>query len=224
MSAHGLAPSLRADPSALPGSFKYVFERPAEWIDVNLLTFSTKQKQLKKTQLASERVAEMGTLLYTANPKEKRLRTALVRYRYYLESAEDMAEKIIFLDGAEIGVAEAFEEETRLQEKSLRELLEGSSAVELAAVLNEALILARNQNKKIFEFMVNNYQGTDAEVRKHQDILGKHIALTRDSLLHAEDDKKKKAAEQLAEAEKFRKAGLNIQAYDWIEKAKNTLY
>jgi len=223
--AHGLEPGLRVDPGSLPGSFKYLFERPAEWIDVNLLTLSTKEKQDKKRQLSSERVAEMGPLLYGENPKLKHLETALGRYQYYLESAEDMAEKIIFLDGAEIGIAEQFEEETRLQEKFLRELLEGAPNNELTTVVRQAVTLARLQNEKIFKFMVKNYQFTDADIRKHQIILSWHMLLVREAMQLTDDqDKLKKAEDLLVEAEKHRRAGLNKEGYDLISKAKNIVY
>lgn len=224
-SAHGLEPGLQAEAGRLPGDLAYIFERPAEWLTVNLFTASTKKKQAKKLEFASERVAELGALLYTPAVKEKYLNLALDRYRYYLESAEDMAEKIIFIDGHQIAIADKFEEETRLQEKYLLELKEGLSAEKHSAQLDDALVEARSQNEKIFRFMVEKYQGTDAEIRKHQAILLKHLTLVREALLATPDETKIKETQNLlTEAEKFRKAGLNDRAYDFLKEAKDLVY
>ena len=223
--AHGIEPSLRSDPGKLPGEVWYWFERPAEWIEVNLFTISTKKKQEKRFEFASERVAEMGGLLYLAAPSEKNLDLALRRFRYFLESAEDMAEKIIFLDGAEIAVAEKFEAETRHQEKFLRELKEEENASEFEPQISEALGIAREQNAKIFRFMVKKYQGSEQDIKKHQDIISKHMALVREVLGDIEDqDKLREIENLLVEAEKFRKAGLNIEAYGFINQAKVLIY
>src|SRR3989344_1233716 len=92
--AHGLSPSLDADPGRLPGDLAYIVERPAEWLSVNLFTVSTKKKQAKKLAFSSERVAEIGGLIYVPDIKEKHLSLALSRYRNYVDSAENMAEKI----------------------------------------------------------------------------------------------------------------------------------
>ena len=222
---HGFEPELQADPGKLPGEIWYVFERPAEWIEVNLLTLSTKKKEEKKLQFSSERVAEMGTLLSIPGVKEKHLKLALKRYQYDLASAEDMAEKIIFLDGKEIGVAEKLEQETRLQEKFLRELKESASIDKMPVEVSKALAEARTQNEKMFRFMVEKYQANEEDIRKHRLILTKHMTLVREALQPVTDEEKiTKVTGLLDEAEKFRNAGLNLEAYDLIKKAKDLIY
>ncbi len=222
---HGLEPELQADPGKLPGEIWYVFERPAEWIEVNILTISTKKKAEKKLQFSSERVAEMGALLYIPNVRQKYLKLALKRYQYFLASAEDMAEKIIFLDGKEIGVAEELEQETRLQEKFLRELKEGASIEKMPVEVSQALTEARTQNEKMFRFMVEKYQANDQDIRRDRIIISKHMALVREAILTVSDQEKiKTAVGLLDEAEKYRIAGLNLEAYDLIKKAKDLIY
>ena len=223
--AHGLSPSLDADPGRLPGDLAYIVERPAEWLSVNLFTVSTKKKQAKKLAFSSERVAEIGGLIYVPDIKEKYLSLALSRYRNYVESAEGMAEKIVFIDGNEIAVAGTFEEETRLQEKYLRELKEGAPVEAIPSEINDALLEARAQNEKIFTFMVEKYQASEADIRKHRTILSKHITLVREALLSVQDeDKIKKVSDLLEEAEDHRKAGLNLRAYEIIKQAKDLVY
>lgn len=223
--AHGLEPELRVEPGKLPGELAYIVERPAEWLSVNIFTISTKKKQAKKLTFASERIVELGALLYVPKVRQKHIDQALNRYRYYLENAEDMAEKIIFLDGREIAIAEKFEEETRLQEKYLRELAEGAAADKLSPAVYEALAIVRVQNEKMFKFMVEKYQATDADIRKHRAILSKHMALVREAMQALKDEEKiKQVSNLLVEAEKFRKAGLNIEAYNLIKQAKDIIY
>jgi len=223
--AHGLEPELEADPGRLPGELAYIFEKPAEWLSVNIFTLSTKKKQAKKLAYASERVAEIGALLFVPEMKEKYLNQALGRYQYYLESAEDMAEKIVFIDGNEIAVADRFEEETRLQEKYLRELKEGAPVEKIPSVALEALSIARGQNEKIFRFMVEKYQANEADIRKHSTILSKHITLVREALLTVQGKEKiKQVSDLLDEAENHRKAGLNLRAYEIIKQAKDIIY
>jgi|SRR3989344_5388267 len=228
--AHGLEPELSVDAGVLPGSPKYIFETISEWVSVNLLTLSTKKKAAKKLAMSSERVAEIGLLANLKETEEKDLRYAMSRYKAQLASAEDMVEKVIFLDGKEISAADKLEEETRLQEKFLRELKEQLGSVEALnaetmTVIDQSLNIARSQNKKIFTFMVEKYQATDADIGKHRLILSKHVSLAREALLNADSEAEfKEASAILDEAEKFRKAGLNLEAYDLIEKAKNLVY
>lgn len=223
--AHGLELELRAEAGTVPGEAKYFFEKIGEWVEVNLLTLSTKKKQAKKLQFASERVAELGILANLQEPKDRDLRRTMARYKGQLVSAEDMAEKIIFLDGHEIGVAEKLEEETRLQEKFLREIKEQLSEGHIREVIDQSLKIAREINKRMFTFMVEKYQGSDADIRKHQAILGKHLALVRETLPAIQDQEKlKQVNDFLTEAEKFRKAGLNLEAYELIRQAKDSVY
>ena len=227
VSAHGLEPILRVGAGVLPGSPKYLFERMAEWVDVNLLTVSTKKKEQKKLALSSERIAELGQLANLKNYNIKNMRLALSRYESELSSAEDMTEKIIFLDGAEIAEADNLEMETRMQEKFLREQKEsaqGGQAADIMPIINEAVSTARINNEKIFTYMVQHYQATDADVRKHRIILSQHITLAREAMIEADEIKSKKASKILDEAEKFRLAGLNEEAYRLIKRAKDALY
>lgn len=183
-------------------------------MDVNLLTVSTKKKQAKKLKNASERIAELVALFEQSNPRPKNLEQALRRYRDFVNSAEDMAEKIAILDGAEIGVAQEMEKATRAHEQVLAELLEEGDSP-FAGVIREAVTAARLANEKIFKFMVQNYQFNEQDIRKHQNILEQHIHFVELRLGQNP---------LLDEARKFQKAGLNAQAYDLVQKAKNILY
>ena len=194
----------------LPGQREYFFERAGEWLDVNIFTISTKAKQEKKLEFADERVAEIIQLGMDPDTNSRNLGLAVGRYQNFLKQAEDMAEKIIILDGKEIALAEKFETATRLHEVVL------SSGYPREA-LDEAMI----ENEKIFKFMVVNYQFTDQDIKKHQAILDEHLKIVKNL---TDPNKNKKVEEYLEEAQKFQKAGLNTQAYDFIKKAKNFLY
>lgn len=183
-------------------------------MEINLFTVSTKKKQAKKLENASERVAELTALFEQANPKLENLEEALRRYRYFVNSAEDMAEKLVILDGAQIGAAEQVERATRVHEQVLAELLEEDD-LPFAGVVREAVTTARLANEKTFKFMIQNYQFNDADIRKHQNILEQHIHFVELRLGHNP---------VLDEARKFQKAGLNREAYDLMQKAKNILY
>ena len=194
----------------LPGERGYFFERVGEWFDVNIFTVSTKAKQKKKLEFAGERVAEIIQLGMDPDTKSRNLKLAVGRYQNFLRQAEDMAEKIIILDGKEIAIAEQFEAATRLHEAVL------SSGYQREA-LGEAMI----ENEKIFKFMVMNYQFTDEDIKKHQDILDEHFEIVEK--LNS-SSKNMEVGEYLEEARKYQKAGLNVQAYDLIQKAKDILY
>ncbi len=212
--AHGFAVELDIDPGVLPGSPKYILERVGEWFTVNILTLSTKRKERKKLELARERLAEFKALIEQGSPKVKHLRAALAHYQNLLRQAEDMAEKIIFLDGAQIPLAEEIESTTRIHEQVIAELLEEINP-QFAGFVQEALITARNENEKIFKFMVKNYQFTEADIRKHQNVLEQHFQIVETRL---------EKPELIQEARQFQKAGLNIEAYELVRKAKNLIY
>lgn len=213
--AHGVSLNLEVSATILPGDFKYAFELLGEWFAVNLFTLSTKQKQAKKLELAEERLAEFRELLLLGQPEPKALQKTLRRYESLLRDARDMAEKIIFLDGKEIALAERVERQTRLYEQVLLETLEEVSP-SFAPLVLEALMEARIQNEVIFKFMVKNYQFNEDDIRKHQAILEAHLQDLEERLGAAEPN--------LLEARKFQKAGLNSEAYEWMKKGKNKMY
>ena len=217
--AHGNFSHITTPPGKLPGQWQYGFERAGEWFTLNLFTVSTRAKQEKSLNYASERLAEFNMLLATPNPGEKDLHTALARYKFFMGKAEDMAEKVIFLDGGEILLAEEVEEETRIHEQELVEILREVDP-KYHGIVREFLAESRIQNRKVFMFMVEKYQQTDADIRKHQLILGRHMNMLLEIALYNRD----KFDPILLEADKFRKAGLNLEAYDLIDKAKDIVY
>lgn len=213
-SAHGVE-ILQISAGTRPGSWQYPFELAGEWFDLNLLTLSTRQKQAKKLNLAEERLAEFLELLESGESSFKLLRTPLDRYEKLLRESEDMAEKIVILDGREIGAAEVLEARTRRHEEALAEFLEEISESQ-DRLLREALAEAMLQNEKVFKFMVKYYQFNAEDIKKHQDILEAHLNRLAKVLGDNHPD--------LAEARKFQKAGLNLDAYDFIKKAKSRIY
>ena len=194
----------------LPGQREYFFERAGEWLDVNIFTISTKAKQEKKLEFADERVAEIIQLGMDPDTNSRNLGLAVGRYQNFLKQAEDMAEKIIILDGKEIALAEQFEAATRLHE-----------AVLSSGYSREVLAAAMIENGKIFKFMVVNYQFTDQDIKKHQGILDEHFEMIEKLNSQSKNEQVEK---YLEEARKYQKAGLNVQAYDLIQKAKDILY
>ncbi len=222
--AHGLEPELGVDPGILPGERKYFFEKIEEWLSVNVFTISTRAKQAKKLEMASKRIAELQALLLKKDVVPNNLQEAVKRYKLFLRDAEDMAEKIIILDGKEIALAENFEKASRLHENVFLELLETADE-KTSPIIYDALGESRIQNKKIFTFMVKNYQGTDADIEKHQRIVEQHAAIVQSRLSNEKVPLKLSELKFfLTEADKFRKAGLNIEAYELVEKAKNIIY
>lgn len=204
----------------LPGQAGYFFERIGEWLDVNIFTVSTKSKQQKKLDLAGERVAEILELAVGLDTDTKDLRTAVRRYQSFLRQAEDMAEKIVILNGIEIALAEKFEEISRMHEVLLAESLR-YAPTQFDGIIREALASAMIENEKIFKFMVVNYQITDLDIKKHQGILEKHLEIVEKL---NEGIKNGKVEKYLEEARKYQKAGLNVQAYDLLQRAKNIIY
>ena len=203
----------------LPGQAGYFFERIGEWLDVNIFTISTKAKQQKRLDLADERVAEIIQLGTEPDTKSRNFGLAVGRYQNFLRQAEDMAEKIIVLDGKEIGLADKFEYTSRLHETLISQVL-ASAPPKIAGIIQEALTSARLGNEKIFKFMVVNYQFTDEDIKKHQDILEQHFEIVE----KFNREENEKVEEYLDEARKYQKAGLNVQAYDLLQRAKNILY
>ncbi|MDP3740866.1 MAG: hypothetical protein Q8R08_00890 [bacterium] len=223
--AHTGEVHLARNPTTLPGESRYQGEKIGEWLDVNLFTLSTKKKQKKKLSLAEERVVEIAALFERQELKSEDLEEGLKRYKYFLTEAGYMAEKIIVLDGSEIALAEEFERNTRTYEEVFSQLLRVASG-EVQTPILEALIISRSQNQSIFEFMVRNYQATDADIKKHQEILGEHIELAG-SLIDKSDlinYDRVNAKFWLNEARKFQNAGLNVEAYHRVNKAKNLVY
>lgn len=218
------APHLQVEAGTLPGERFYFFEKIGEWFEINILTLSTRAKQQKKLKMADERVAEFRALVLSRDSREEPLAEAISRYKVFLSAAEDMAEKVIILDGIEIALAEQVEEATRAHEAIFLKLLRENEQT-ASGQINEALIFARLMSNKIFEFMVTKYQFTDSDIAKHQNILKLHIELVESRLDNINDNQRlKQIQDNLDEAQKFQEAGLNVQSYQWIEKAKNTLY
>lgn len=179
-----------------------LYQKPVvrDWVDVNLLTVSTKEKQKKYLMIAHDYAHSLN------------IPGNLYRYEKFLRTAEDMAETIIFLDGAEVEIGYKFEELTRDLEPEL-------------AGKTEAQSEARIQNRKMFEYLVKNYQFTDEDIARHKRIVEAHISIVEQGLAGISDQNKlKKVNEDLGEARKFLKAGLNIEAYGWVDRAKNVLY
>lgn len=222
VSAHGFEVEFDVDPGVLPGSPKYFFERVGEWFEVNILTLSTKKKQARKLTFAEERLAEFKALIQEGQPKAKHLRLALSRYQNFLKEAEDMAEKIIFLDGAEILLAEEVEKITRIHEQVIGEILEEINP-DFAGIVTEVLTTVQNENEKIFKFMIQHYQFTEQDIRKHKIIVGEHLRIAQ-SRINKRGKAGEKAQELIVEARKFQAAGLNIEAYDLVKKAKHVVY
>lgn len=207
---------------ALPGQSGYFLQQVGEWFSVNIFTLSTRQKQEKKLELASRRVAEIVALVQDSKSSPKALETAVQRYQGFLRDAGDMAEKIIILDGAEIGLAEKLEETTFVHEQVLSGLLP-YVPVQLRGPVMESAATALIQNETIFKFMVKNYQGTDADIAKHQKILDRQmqgVSSMLDDLKRPDKQKLARIDALLQEAQKFQKAGLNIEAYDLVHKAR----
>lgn len=169
-------------------------QRIAEWVEVNLLTVSTKAKQAKYLELAARHLDE-PTL-----------------YGQYLGQAEEMAEAILFLDGKEFAVAERFEAATREQEQILGRQ---------RPIPYPSLAAARIENENIYLFMVKNYQFNDADIKKYQGIIDRHIAIV-EALLREKPNAR--AAALIAEARKYQAAGLNIETYEYVKKAKDVVY
>ena len=205
----------------LPGEGKYFFEKIGEWLDVNIFTLGTKDKQAKRLRFATERLSELTELITQTEQGEEDVREAVRRYRNFLDSAENMAEVIIFLDGHEIAVAERLEDETRHHEQVLGEYL-GFTNLPHRSYFDEALDEARTVNEQIFKFMVEKYQITEEDVEKHRKILDGHFEIVE--ALAEETGRTGEVAALVIEARKHQKAGLNAQAYELLNEAKNILY
>ena len=222
VAAHGDVPHLSVDAGTLPGGIKYSFERLGEWFSVNLLTVSTKAKQEKYLKQAEERLAELEELYSYADQKEKNLNKALAGYRSSLSRAEDMAEKIIFLDGTEIAIAYDLEKKTRTYEKVMGELLEENAPKSDSA--RQAMTAAREQNEKIFKFIVEKYQFNDGDIEKNKAIIADEINFAESKAKGLDKQKAGEISGHIKEARNFLKFGLNMRAYDEVKKAKDILY
>lgn len=225
--AHGEVPHFNIDAGTLPGGIKYGFELLGEWFSINLFTVSTKGKQERYLKQAEERLAEFMALYNYADQKEENLNKALEGYKSSLRKAEDMAEKIIFLDGNEIAIAYELENKTEIHEKVIVEVLEQGSPGSDEA--EEVLAEARAQNEKIFKFIVEKYQFNNEDIEKNKAVISEELnfveARAKELGKNAEEKKKaKEIADLLAQGKKYNKLGLTIQAYDFVKKAKDILY
>ena len=169
-------------------------EQVSEWVSVNLFTVSTKAKQEKYLKLAQKHIAD---------PAE---------FAGYLQQAEHIAEVILYLDGGQVAVAERFEEASRDAERTLSKQ---------RPLPYDALAAARLENEKMFRYMALKYQFNQADIRKHQSIIEKHIVMAE---VFMDSNPNTKAAGFLIEAKKFQAAGLNIEAYELVSKAKDAIY
>lgn len=218
--AHGDVPHFSAEAGAVPGSLKYAFDRFGEWFDINFLTVSTKKKQDKRLRQAEERLAEFLEMSNLADKKEGNLRRAAGGYERSIAAAEDMAEKIIFLDGAEIEIAYDLEERTSTQEKAVFELFEG--AVVYPIVAEELMAAASAQNERIFRFIAEKYQFTGSDIERNKTIIGREIAFVEGRARAIKDSAE--ISGYLSEAKKFQKFGLTVQAAELIKAAKDSLF
>ena len=225
--AHTGAPHLEVEAGVVPGSWKYGWERLAEWLEVNIFTISTRAKQQANLILAEERLAELAELVQTRDQAQKNLDLVVSRYQYFLGQARDMAEKIIFLDGAQISLADRFQERTRIHEFLINQTLTNLSGRNYVAVA-QALEIAHAENMEILRFMVEHYQLSDADIRKHQIILQQHIVFLenrfQDLKAKFNDQESKKIAKDLEAADKFKQSGLNREALQQIERVSLKIY
>jgi hypothetical protein len=204
----------------LPGEFFYFADRIGEWIDINLLTLPTRDKQQKRMLSAEERMAELVELAERGAVKQRVYKSLVSRYRGQLEASEDMVEKILFLDGAEIGLALDLEQQTRRQEQELFGALSNVQPGQSPVYILEALNSARLANQKMFEYMVVNYQFNEADIEKYGAIVREHLDFVKAAL----DESGLSAADEIGRSEEFLQAGLNIDAYQYANRAKNILY
>ena len=58
----------------LPGEGKYFFEKIGEWLDVNIFTLGTKDKQAKRLRFATERLSELTGLITQTEQGEEDVR------------------------------------------------------------------------------------------------------------------------------------------------------
>ncbi|TSA45746.1 hypothetical protein D4R52_01890 [bacterium] len=198
-----------------------------EWVDINLLTIPTKAKQEKMAEYANRHVANFIALSKGSGRDGQDAAYELAAYQARIFGAEDAAEKIIFLDGAEINLADKLESETRGQEQALGSALMSVPKNESAAIL-EALNSARIANSMVFKYMVKNYQLSDADIAKHKAVVSAHLNLVGGYLAQSKTQftaaRLDKIQTLISEAEDFRKAGLNWEAYQKIDEAKNIIY
>lgn len=219
-------PELDVEARALPGGFGYFWQRLGEWFSVNIFTAATKAKQEKYLELASLRLAEVIALSRRGDYDSHFVRAGR-SYEDTLIQAEDMAEKIIFLDGAEIKLAEDVEEASRLHEEVIVSLLKNAPAIQRPSFF-QALAAARIINDQIYTYMVEKYQITDNDVEKHLKILSEHLEIVERervdyaSLLQGKPEQQIK--QLLAEVQKFQKAGLALPAFQRINLIKNIIY
>ncbi len=204
----------------LPGEIGYIFDRLGDWVRINLLTLSTKQKQQKKLLVSQERFAELVTLVEVVPGKVGALAQAVEEYKKYLWEGRDMAQKIIILDGTEIELGRELELVTRENEEILSSFLESANPTSKVYVL-EALIAARIENEEIFKFMVKNYQFTQSDIQANREIIEEHLKFVEEKFPLSDEARQVQAEGYLREAREFQKAGLNVEAYDFIKSAKN---
>lgn len=219
--------SIKDEAGVLPGELFYFLDRAGEWIEVNLLTPSTKQKQFRRVEFTNERIAELFQLTEIDISKKSAYETGLKFYQLELNRAEDMAEKILILDGIELPLAENFEAATREQERRLHNLLE-LVRPEFSGAVMQAISASRIENRKMFNYMVKNYQFTEEDIEKHRFIVREHISyiqteLGREDLVLSEQQQER-VDSFFKEANKFLEAGLNIEAYEYMDQVKNVFY
>lgn len=225
-SAHGLVPEITVPAGQVPGDRGYVFKNLSRWFEINIFTPSTKAKQQKYLRLSNERASEIYSLA-ALGAKASDLRRSVSAYQAAVSRAEDMAEKIIFLDGAQIGLATATENETAIQEKVFGEILEHATK-ENYQPITEALGFARTANEEIYNYMVTKYQQTDTDVERDKAILGREISFAERAEGFSPDllssQQKKKFEDSIAAAKKYQKTGLNWEGYLRLKKAKDLIY
>lgn len=212
--------SFRQQAGVLPGEVFYFLDQAGGWFGINIFTLSTTKKQQKRLAVAEERLAEFVVLSEIKPDATGALEKAVVGYERELLRSEEMAEAIIFLDGNKLYLAEGIEEQTRQDEVLLSQLLFETESGAVTDSFRRALAVARAGNRKAFNFMVEKYQFTDADIEKYRQIIGEHLELVEQNNVTKDADVKR----IIEEARDHEVAGLNARAYEILDEAKDIEY
>lgn len=219
-------PQLGVNPGKLPHQFGYLWQNAEEWLSVNLFTLSTTGKQRKLLALSSKRVAEISLIAKETDPSLADLRTVASRYEDLLGRSEDMAEKILILDGVQLPLAEKFEQTSRLQEQMLLSLLQ-TSGKNAYPLLLLAANTARIENELMFKYMVSNYQFNQSDIAKYGQIVSQQASFLQKFFSGLPEPlsgaKQSELTNSYVELSKAEAAGLNAQAYDSLRQATDII-
>ncbi len=226
VSARVTPPDLHAAPGALPGQSGYFFQNIREWLEINFFAVSTTAKQEKMLELSSRRLAEISKIASLPSVNVEVLNIATSHYGDLLGQAEDVAEKLVILDGAQLPVAEKLEQISRMHEQILLGLLQSSDKSDYRQLL-EALNSARINNELIFKFMVKNYQYNQTDIAKYGNMVTEQIKFLREFAPTLPTplplNKQTELAKAYVELGKAEAAGLNPNSYDQLKVATDTV-